>query len=130
MCARPPSVTPRIFLEPILGFTHFPFEFRDVNRVNLLIILQFPAHVWTVLPEGYQSYDWMQGLADTRVGPLLLPTPLDVNITSPLVSVEGYFALDFKDYASEGGSEAAEDEKASVLSRGGHLSVAPLTSSL
>ena len=38
----------------------------------------------------------------------------------------GYRAADFKDYASEGGSEVAEDEKAYVASRGDKLSATPL----
>ena len=66
ICVRSSSqaVTPRIFLEMILRFTQFPVEFRDVNGVNLLVTLQFPVHVWKVLLEGHQGYDWVQGLAD------------------------------------------------------------------
>ena len=68
----------------------------------------------------------MQGLASARAGHLLLSTPLMVNIPSPHVGEGVYCAANFKDYVSEGGSEVAEDEKASVLSRGGNLSAAPL----
>ena len=112
-------------MKPILRFTQFPVEFRNENRVTLLIAFQFPASIWIFLLEGHQDYDWMEGLAYARADPLLLSTPLVLNILSPRVGEGGYRAADFKDYASEGGSEVAEDEKASVSSRGGNLSAAP-----
>ena len=83
------SVTPRIFSKLILRFTQFPVEFRDVNRVNLLITSHFLARVWKDLLEGHQCYDCMQGLADARAGPLLLSTSLVVNIPSPRVGEGG-----------------------------------------
>ena len=48
---------------------------------------------------------------------MLLSTPLVVNILSSCVAVGGYRASDFKDYASNGGSEAVDNEKASLSFR-------------
>ena len=83
------SVAPRIFSQPILPFTLFPVEFRDVGRVTILTSVKLYARVWKLLLEAHGGYDWMMDLADERTGLMERKPPPQLDIPSPRVGEGG-----------------------------------------